>query len=54
MRADAIQRVFARDLRALMAKYPTAETAREARRQTDQDKPSAPHETRQEVALKGA
>lgn len=51
---DATQRVFARSLRALMAKYPTVESAREARRPTDQSKPSVPHETRQEMAQKGA
>lgn len=51
---DPTQRVFARNLRALMAKYPNVETAREARRQTDQDKPSAPHVTSREPTLKGA
>ena len=51
---DATQRAFARSLKALMAKYPTVESAREARRLPDQSKPSVPREPSREPALKGA
>ena len=51
---DPVQRAFCRSLRQLMAKYPTVESAREARRLPDQSKPSVPHETSRQPALKGA
>ena len=51
---DATQRALCRSLRQLMAKYPTVESAREARRHTDQSKPSVPQKTSHEMAQKGA
>ena len=39
---DPVQRAFCRSLRQLMAKYPTAESAREARRLPDQSRPLCP------------
>ena len=51
---DPTQRAFARSLKALMAKYPTVESAREARGKALESKSPVPHETRQELAQRGA
>ena len=51
---DPVQRAFARSLKALMAKYPTVESAREAQGANRPKQTPVPHETRQELAQKGA
>ena len=51
---DATQRAFARSLKALMAKYPTIESAREAQGANRPKQSPVPRKTSQQLAQKGA
>lgn len=51
---DPVQRAFARSLKALMAKYPTVESAREAQGANRPKQTPVPPQPSREPALKGA